>query len=93
MRHRPAFAFVVCALAAGASSAQIPALADPSIPMVPAAKPPLGAASRAARHEYLSLERSQRIAEQAEDRADTRKKLKARSRLDEPPRRDKGDKS
>lgn len=62
--------FLILALASGAAVAQIQLLPEPSPPMVPAVKPPLGAASRAARHEDFARERALRAAEKAEDRAD-----------------------
>ncbi len=62
--------FLILALAGGAAVAQTQPLPEPSPPMVPAVKPPLGAASRAARHEEFARERALRAAEKAEDRAD-----------------------
>ena len=61
-------------LVGGTASAQAPAAAEPSPPMVPAVKPALGAASRAMRHEIVSRDRVQRVEEKAEDRADAEKK-------------------
>jgi hypothetical protein len=67
--------FLILALSGGAAVAQIPpAVAEPSPPMVPAVRPPLGAASRAARHEDFARERALRTAERAEDRADSDRK-------------------
>ncbi len=73
--------FVILALAgAAAAMAQSPARVELGLPMVPAVTPPLGAASRASRHELFSREREQRIEEKAEDRADAQQKREAAER-------------
>ena len=67
--------FLIIALAGGAAAAQVPPpVAEPSPPMVPAVRPPIGAASRAARHEDFARERALRASEKAEDRADAQAK-------------------
>lgn len=71
---------LILALASGAVVAQIQLLPEPAPPMVPAVKPPLGAASRAARHEDFARERALRAAEKAEDRADAAGKHKEDAR-------------
>lgn len=69
--------FVILALAGGAAVAQIPpTVAEPSPPMVPAVRPPQGAASRAPRHEDVARERALRNSEKAEDRTDSAQKQK-----------------
>lgn len=70
------FLILALVLVGGTASAQTPAAAEPSPPMVPAVKPALGAASRAMRHEIVSRDRVQRVEEKAEDRADADKKRK-----------------
>jgi hypothetical protein len=65
---------LILALAGGAAMAQTQPLPEPSPPMVPAVRPPLGAASRAGRHEDVARERALRAAEKAEDRADAQRK-------------------
>ena len=72
--------FLILVLAGGAAMAQTQPPAEPSPPMVPAVRPPLGAASRAARHEDFSRERVLRTAEKAEDLADAEKKEKENAR-------------
>ena len=75
--------FLTLALAAGAAIAQTPPPVPPPpvpVPMVPTIKPPLGAASRASRHETVAREREQRLEEKAEDRADASKKRTASER-------------
>ena len=56
--------------------AQTPSAPEPAPPMVPTAKPALGPASRAMRHEIFARDRVQRVEEKAEDRADAEKKRK-----------------
>lgn len=73
--------FLILAAVGGAALAQIPPLPEPSPPMVPTIRPPLGAASRASRHEDVAREREQRLQEKAEDRADAEKKRKEQSRF------------
>jgi hypothetical protein len=72
--------FLILALAGGAAVAQTQPPPEPSPPMVPAIRPPLGAASRAARHEDFARERALRVAEKAEDRADAEQKDKDNAR-------------
>ena len=76
--------FLILALAAGAAIAQTqpPAAPAPAVqtPMVPTIKPPLGASSRASRHESFAREREQRIEEKTEDRAEADKKRKTSER-------------
>lgn len=72
--------FLILALASGAAMAQTQPPAEPSPPMVPAVRPPLGAASRASRHEDVSRDRAQRMVERAEDRADAEQKEKDNAR-------------
>ena len=72
--------FVVLALAGSAALAQTQPLPEPTPPMVPAVRPPVGAASRAARHEDFARERALRTAEKAEDRADAQQKEKDSAR-------------
>ena len=72
--------FLILALAGGAAVAQIQPLSEPLPPMVPAIKLPVGADSRAARHEDLARERALRTAEKAEDRADAERKEKENAR-------------
>ncbi len=72
--------FLTLTLAGGAAVAQTQPLPEPSPPMVPAVRPPLGAASRAARHEDFARERALRAAERAEDRADAERKQKGAAR-------------
>jgi hypothetical protein len=72
--------FLILALAGGAAVAQTQPPPEPSPPMVPAIRPPLGAASRAARHEDFARERALRVAEKAEDRADAEQKEKDNAR-------------
>ena len=72
--------FLTLALAGGAAAAQTQPPPEPSPPMVPAVRPPLGAASRSARHEDVSRERGLRTAEKAEDRADAERKEKENAR-------------
>ena len=73
--------FVIFALVgAAAAMAQPLARVEPAPPMVPTMTPPLGAASRASRHELFSREREQRIEEKAEDRADAQHKREAAER-------------
>lgn len=71
---------LILTLAGGAALAQVAPPAQPSTPMVPIITPPVGAASRAGRHELFARERGQRIEEKAEDRADAEKKRKASER-------------
>lgn len=74
--------FLILAAASGAALAQTPPPPpEYSVPMVPAVRPPLGAASRAARHELLARERQQRIEEKAEDLSEARKKRRAERRM------------
>jgi hypothetical protein len=68
--------FLVLALAGGSALAQTQPVPEPSPPMVPTVRPPLGAASRASRHELYAREREQRIQEKAEDRSDAEQKRK-----------------
>jgi hypothetical protein len=68
--------FLILALAGGAAVAQTQPLPEPAPPMVPAVRLPLGAASRAARHEDFARERALRAAEKVEDRADAEQKRK-----------------
>ena len=76
--------FLILALAAGAAIAQTqpPAAPAPAVPtpMVPTMKPPLGAASRASRHEMFAREREQRLEEKTEDRAEADRKRKTSER-------------
>ncbi|MDB5945607.1 MAG: hypothetical protein JWQ33_633 [Ramlibacter sp.] len=73
--------FVILALAGAAvAMAQTPPRAEPAVPMVPTITPPLGAASRASRHELFARERERRVEEKAEDRADAQQKRKASER-------------
>lgn len=72
--------FLILALAGGAAVAQTQPLPEPNPPMVPAVRPPLGAASRAARHEDYARERSLRMAERVEDRADADRKREESAR-------------
>ena len=72
--------FMIFALASGAVMAQTQPSAEPSPPMVPVIRPPLGAASRAGRHEDLARERALRTTEKAEDRADAERKEKESAR-------------
>lgn len=53
---------------------------QPEVPMVPAARPALGAASRSFRHELLARERHELLEEKAEDLADAQQKGKAERR-------------
>jgi hypothetical protein len=71
--------FLILALWAGAAMAQNQPAQAP-VPMVPAITPPLGAASRASRHETVAREREQRVEEKAEDRADAEKKRRESER-------------
>ena len=71
--------FLILALWAGAAMAQTQP-APPPVPMVPTIRPPLGAASRASRHEMVAREREQRVEEKAEDRADAEKKRRESER-------------
>lgn len=71
---------LILTLSGGAAMAQTQPPPEPSPPMVPVARPPLGAASRAMRHELYAHEREQRIEEKAEDRADAEKRRKADER-------------
>lgn len=64
----------------GTALAQIPPPPQPDVPMVPAVRPPLGAASRAMRHELVARERQQRLEEKTEDRADAEQHRKDDSR-------------
>ena len=61
---------------AGPVLAQTSPMPQPEVPMVPAVRPPLGAASRAMRHEVLARERQLRLEEKAEDRTDAEQKSK-----------------
>ena len=72
--------FLILALAGGAAGAQTQPLPEPTPPLVPAVRPPMGSASRAARHEDFARERTLRSAEKAEDRADARQKEKQSAR-------------
>ena len=72
--------FTILVLAGGAAMAQTQPPAEPSPPMVPVLRPPLGAASRAGRHEDLARERVLRSTEKAEDRADAERKEKESAR-------------
>ena len=72
--------FLILAVVSGAAMAQTQPLPEPSPPMVPVVRPPLGAASRAGRHEDLARERVQRTVEKAEDRADAERKEKDSAR-------------
>ncbi|MFC5497381.1 hypothetical protein ACFPOE_07540 [Caenimonas terrae] len=73
--------FLILALAGGAAVAQIPpAVPEPTPPMVPTIRPPVGAASRAARNEDFARERALRAAEKAEDRADAQARQKETAR-------------
>lgn len=72
--------FLTLALAGGAAVAQTQPLPEPNPPMVPAVRPPLGAASRASRHEDVARERALRTAEKAEDRADAERKREETAR-------------
>lgn len=72
--------FLILALAGGAAVAQTQPAPEPQVPMVPTVRPPLGAASRASRHEDFAREREQRATEKAEDRAEAEKKRKESAR-------------
>lgn len=73
--------FLIFALVgAAAAMAQSLPKTEPALPTVPTTTPPLGAASRASRHELFSREREQRIEEKAEDRADGQQKREAGER-------------
>jgi hypothetical protein len=68
--------FMILALAGGAAVAQTQPLPEPTPPMVPAVRPPVGPASRASRHEDFARERALRAAEKAEDRANAQQRQK-----------------
>ena len=72
--------FLILALAGGSALAQVAPPAQPPTPMVPTVTSPVGAASRAGRHELFARDREQRIEEKAEDRADAEKKRRASER-------------
>ena len=72
--------FLTLALAGGAAVAQTQPLPEPNPPMVPTIRPPLGAASRASRHEDYARERALRSAEKAEDRADSERRQRDNAR-------------
>ncbi|MDB5944434.1 MAG: hypothetical protein JWQ13_4000 [Ramlibacter sp.] len=72
--------FLILALAGGTAQAQLQTLPEPTPPMVPTVRPPLGAASRASRHELFARERELRAEEKAEDRAEAEKKRKEGAR-------------
>ena len=72
--------FLILAFAGGAAVAQIQPLPEPNPPMVPTIRPPQGGASRAPRHEDLARDRSLRMVEKAEDRADADSKQKESAR-------------
>ena len=71
---------LIITLCGAAAMAQTQPPPEPFPPMVPVARPPLGAASRAMRHELYAQEREQRIEEKAEDRADAEKRRKSYER-------------
>lgn len=71
---------LILTLSGAAAVAQTQPPSEPFPPMVPVARPPLGAASRAMRHELYAQEREQRIEEKAEDRADAEKRHKSYER-------------
>jgi hypothetical protein len=66
---------LILASLAGTVLAQTP-MPQPEVPMVPAVRPPLRAASRAMRHEVLAHEQRLRLEEKAEDRADAEQNSK-----------------
>ena len=74
--------FLILALAGGAAGAQTQPLPESTPPLVPAVRPPMGAASRATRHEDFARERTLRSAEKAEDRADAQQREKQSARKD-----------
>jgi hypothetical protein len=71
---------LILTLSGGAAMAQTQPAPEPSPPMVPVVRPPLGAASRAMRHELYAHEREQRRQEQAEDRAEAQQRRQADER-------------
>ena len=71
---------LILTLSGAAAMAQTQPPPEPSPPIVPVARQPPAAASRAMRHELHAHERKLRIEEQAEDRADAEKRRKAYER-------------